>query len=453
MSDQHIPGFHGFPLFFNTFNEAPFRGAVFDWTRSINPTLVNDARLGFNRIVLHNGGLDKGLGNVAQDLGIQNGNDRGPGLLALNFPNGDVSGIGSANIGTQQDFVTNEYEFLDTLIVTRGAHIVKTGFQFIRQQLNIFYAGNNGRTGFMTYNGQFTGLPEADFFLGLPADIGRGLNTGDWGQRGSVIGGFAQDDWRATQRLTLNLGLRWEDHTPWYEVSNRQSNFSPFSGAQELAGQNGNSRALYNSYNTDFQPRLGFAWTPEFLGGKTVLRGAYTISSFLEGTGTNLRLPLNPPFNTEFENNYAALSFPASTTDQGLTVLNPKDPYKGATIRLWDPNVRPARVQQWNLTVERQLPSQMLFSLGYVGQHGTHLMVPMPYFQKRLPGLAGCPSTATDPCGSPYLAGNPTLAVITQISGTESTGKQRFTTPCRRASASGTARGFSCNFPTPGRRP
>src|SRR5207248_6048272 len=92
-----IPGFHGFPLFFNTFNEAPFRGAVFDWTRSVSAALVNDARIGFNRIVLHNGGLDKGLGNVAQDLGIQNGNDRGPGLLALNFPNGDVSGIGSAN--------------------------------------------------------------------------------------------------------------------------------------------------------------------------------------------------------------------------------------------------------------------------------------------------------------------------------------------------------------------
>ena len=446
-SDQHIPGFHGFPLFFNTFNEAPFRGAVFDWTRSVSPTLVNDARIGFNRIVLHNGGLDKGLGNVAQNLGIQNGNDRGPGLLALNFPNGDVSGIGNANIGTQQDFVTNEYEFLDTLIVTRGPHIVKTGFQFIRQQLNIFYAGNNGRTGFMTYNGQFTGLPEADFFLGLPADIGRGLNTGDWGQRGNVLGGFAQDDWRATRRLTLNIGLRWEDHTPWYEVFNRQSNFSPFSGTPELAGQNGNSRALYSSYNTDFQPRLGFAWTPEFLGGKTVLRGAYTISSFLEGTGTNLRLPLNPPFNTEFENNYAALSFPASTTDQGLTVLNPKDPYKGATIRLWDPHVRPARVQQWNLTLERQLPDQMLFSLGYVGQHGTHLMVPMPYFQRRLVGEAGC--TAAN---AVFFNGAIRRWRPLPRSPARSPPASSATTACRRASLSGIVRGFSCSSPTPGRR-
>lgn len=427
---QHIPGFHSFPLFFNTFNEAPFHGAVFDWTRNISPSIVNDARVGFNRIILDNGGLDKGLGNVAEKLGIQNGNDRGPGLLGINFSGGDASSIGSSNIGTQQDFVTNEYEFLDTVIATRGRHVLKSGFQFIRQQLNIFYAGNNGRTGFMTYNGQFTGLAEADFFLGLPFDIGRGLNTGDWGHRGNVIGAFAQDDWRMTDHLTLNLGVRWEDHTPWVEAFNRQTNFGPISGAEYIAGQGScpysNCRALYNSYNTDFQPRLGFAWTPLFLGGKTVVRGAYTISSFLEGTGTNLRLPLNPPFNTEFENNYAALSFPGSTTDQGLTVLQAKDPFKNATIRLWDPNVRPANVQQWNFTVERQFAGQTLLSVGYVGQHGTHLMVPMPFFQKRLPGEAGCPSGAAKPCPSPYLSGNPALATITQISGTESNGDQRY---------------------------
>jgi hypothetical protein len=440
LSNQHIPGFNSFPLYFNTFNDAPFRAAVFDYTRTFSPTLVNDARIGFNRVVLHNGGLDKGLGSVAQDLGIQNGNDRGPGLFGLNFSGGDASGIGSSNIGTQQDFVTNEFEGLDTVIVTHDRHIIKTGFQLIRQELNIFYAGNNGRTGFMTYNGQFAGLAEADFFLGLPEDIGRGLNTGTWGHRSNVIGAFAQDNWRATDHVTLNLGVRWEDHTPWYEVFNRQSNFSPFSGTQYLAGQGScpysSCRALYNSYNKDFQPRIGFAWTPPFLGGKTVLRGAYTISSFLEGTGTNLRLPLNPPFNTEYENIYSSLSFPASTSDQGLTVLEAKDPYKNATIRLWDPNVRPANVQQWNLTVERQLPSQMLFSLGYVGQHGTHLMVPMPYFQRRLVGEAGCTAAAAltvtvsgkavQVCASPYLSGNPALASIAQISGTESNGDQRY---------------------------
>ncbi len=443
-SNQHNPGFNTFPLLFNSFNEAPFRGVVFDYTRAVSPTFVNDVRLGYNRVVLHNGGLDKGLGNVASDLGIAGVNERGPGLMALNF-SGSVTNIGNANIGTQQNFITNEMEAFDTVILTRGRHVIKTGFQLIRQEINAFYAGNNGRTGLIQFNGIFSaitsgqtcpsgfscsGLDIADFFLGLPYDLGRGLNTGTWGHRSTIFAGFAQDDWRATDHLTLNLGLRWEDHTPWVEVFNRQTNFAPFSGAMYIAGQGScpwsNCRALYNSFNTDFQPRIGFAWTPPFLGGKTVLRGAYTISSFLEGTGTNLRLTLNPPFNTEFENNYSGLSAPLSTTDQGLSVLQAKDPYKNATIRLWDSNDRPANVQQWNFTVEHQLPSQMLFSLGYVGQHGTHLMVPMPYFQKRLPGFGGCPTSATAPCASPYLAGNPTLASITQISGTESNGDQRY---------------------------
>ena len=87
-------------------------------------------------------------------------------------------------------------------------------------------------------------------------------------------------------------------------------NFAPISGQIQFAGQPciySNCRALYNSYNAglDFQPRIGLAWSPSFLDRKTVLRGAYGISSYLEGTGNNLRLPMNPPFTTpEFETDY-----------------------------------------------------------------------------------------------------------------------------------------------------
>src|SRR5262249_9004789 len=148
----------------------------------------------------------------------------------------------------------------------------------------------------------------------------------------------------------LNLGLRWEYHTPLVEVKDRQSNFGLFSGQLELAGQNGNSRALFNAYKKDFQPRVGFAYTPDVLNKKLVLRGAYTVSSFMEGTGTNLRLTLNPPFNTEYETLYNKPTdiLPGSNLDQGLSALAANDPYKGANIRLWDPGVRPAEVQQWN---------------------------------------------------------------------------------------------------------
>ena len=431
---QDQPSVNTFPLFYNSFNIAPFQNGVINWTRTISPTLVNEARVGVNNIMLDNGGADKGLGNIAQTVGIQ---AAGIGLLALGSAvNGGpgfnfASGIGNANIGTQTLFANTTYHFADNVTIIRGRHMMKTGGQLLRQDLNTFYAGNGGRTGYINFGGRFTAqnainptgtqIGEADFMLGLPNDIGRGLSTGTWGQRGSIWGFYFQDDWRVTNNLTLNLGLRWEYHSPWVEVKDRQSNFGMFTGQLELAGQNGNSRALYNPYKKDFQPRIGFAYTPDLLSKHLVFRGAYTISSFLEGTGTNLRLPLNPPFNSEFAALYntAAYTLPGTTLDQGLSGLNPKDPYLGATIRLWDPFVRPAEVQQWNFTAEYQLPGNNVLSVGYVGQHGTHLMVAMPYKQNML--------VNGQVVQGPFLSGNPTLRnEIAQISGTASIANQKY---------------------------
>ena len=423
---QDNPGTNTFPLFYNSFNIAPFQAGVINWTRTISPNKVNEFRFGVNNIMLNNGGEDKGLGDLATKLGIAG---VPTGLLGINF-GGYASGIGSQNIGTQQLFANTTYHYADNFTLIRGRHMMKMGGQILRQQMNTFYAGNNGRTGFMSFNGQYTagpnakspvskGFGDADFILGYPFNLGRGLSTGTWGHRKFIYGFYYQDDWRATDALTLNLGLRWEYHTPLVEVADRQSNFDPFTGKLLLAGKDGNSRALYNGFKKDWQPRVGFAWTPPMFGKKMVVRGAYTISSFMEGTGTNLRLPLNPPFNTEFEARFDDPTVLGSTADQGLTVLRSADPYRGANIRLWDPFVRPANTQQWNFTTEYQFPKQTVLSVGYVGQHGTHLIVPMPYFQRQL-----LPNGQTLP--SPYLSGNPDLRVITQISGTEADGNQRY---------------------------
>ncbi|MDQ2944411.1 MAG: TonB-dependent receptor [Acidobacteriota bacterium] len=425
---QDTPTIHSFPLIYNAFDTAPFSNAVLNWTRTISPTLVNEFRAGVNNITRNNGGADKGLGDVGQKLGIASA---GVGLLSLQgFTY--ATNFGNANIGTQQLFANTTWHYADNLTIIRGRHMVKTGGQLLRQWANVFYSGNNGRTGFINFNGQFTqgpngksptskASPEADFVLGLPNDLGRGLSSGTWGQRKTIYGLYVQDDWRATDTLTLNIGLRWEYHTPLVEVEDRQSNFGLFSGQLELAGKDGNSRALYNPYKKDFQPRLGFAWTPSFTGKKLVVRGAYTISSFMEGTGTNLRLPLNPPFLAEFETVYQSTltNLPDTNLDQGLSGLNPKNPYIGANLRLWDPNVRPSEVQQWNLTLEHQFPGNNVLSVGYIGQHGTHLIAATPFFQKRLVNGQVFPS--------PYLAGNPTLvSQITQVSGTQSSANQKY---------------------------
>ncbi len=427
---QDSRGFNSFIMIFPPFRIAPFKHGVVNWTRTFGPRLVNEARFGVNRNSLQNGTQDNGLGDYAQGLGIQSA---GPGLMALQGFAYSTT-LGNANDGLQQFFTTNVFHGIDNVTMILGRHMVKTGGQFIRQQVNVFYSGNNGRTGYINFTGRFTTpnavnpnpqgllLGEADFVLGLPSDLGRGVSTGStWGHRSTVYGVYIQDDWRATNNLTLNLGIRWEYHSPWVEVADRQSNFGLFSGAIQLAGQNGNSRGLYAPFKRDFQPRVGFAYTPGHVGKKVVLRGAYTISSYLEGTGTNLRMPLNPPFNSEFQALYNTpdIWLPPTRLSDGFSGLNPKDPFKGATLRVWDPFVRPANSQQWSFATELQLPQRNVLTLWYVGQHGTHLMVPEPYLQKLIVNGKAVPG--------PYLAGNPALlAQITQVSGTASEGNQKY---------------------------
>jgi len=313
---QDNPVLNSFRLLFDTFNQARLENGVVNWTHNFSPNVLNEAGVGANYVRVTQGGVDSGLGNLGEKLGIANANDHGPGLLAL-YIFGGVSLFGNKNTGPAQLFADTVFQYKDDVVITHRRHLFHTGVQYWRQRVNTYLAGTNGRTGFMAFSGRFTAGPdqlavsgggtgagEADFFLGLPESFGRGVGTtGTWGQRANVFGIYFQDDWRATDTLTLNLGLRYENHSPWVEAQNRQVNFAPFTGQIQFAGQRciySNCRALYNSYNRglDFQPRIGLAWTPSFLGRKTVLRGAYGISSYLEGTGTNLRLPMNPPFTS-----------------------------------------------------------------------------------------------------------------------------------------------------------
>ena len=207
------------------------------------------------------------------------------------------------------------------------------------------------------------------------------------------------------------------------EVEDRQSNFGLFSGQLRTRRQKRQQPRALQSLQEGFPAARRFRVHADVTGKKMVVRGAYTISSFMEGTGTNLRLPLNPPFNWRSSRpSTRALSrhLPGTTLDQGLSGLNPKDPYIGANIRLWDPNVRPAEVQQWNLTLEYQLPGNNVLTVGYVGQHGTHLMVAMPYFQKQL--VNGQSLAQPVPGRQP----GPGVARSRQISGTQSGANQKY---------------------------
>ena len=428
--------------------DTKIRSGVFSWTHVFSPTLLNEFRAGANYVDLNtiNSGSPAALGNLGQTLGIPNGNENGPGLLQISqnaqggsTTLGNVTAFGGA--GVTQKFADTVFQYEDNLTINHGRHTFKAGFQFWRQRINTYYSGNNGTLGFFDFSGQYSGSPESDFYLGMADHNGRGIVGGTWGQRSSVFGGYFQDDWRITNTITLNLGVRYQAHTPWTEVHDQQVNFGLFTGTPEYPsgsaipnpsdcpgcnpGVNASTRALYNGYYgiADFEPRLGIAWSPAMFNGKTVFRGAYTTSDYLEGTGTNLRLTLNPPFGSEDYTNYDPLGFtqpPPTLINNGLTLSPPTDPFQGATLRVWNPNVRPELAYEWNVSAEQRLNSSTTLQLGYVGQKGTHLMVPTWLLQSQL-------QPSGPPTPSPYLAGNAgLLADGVSAKGTFSNGSMRY---------------------------
>jgi hypothetical protein len=455
---QNNPSTHAQVLLGNSYSTTPIYNTVGDWTRAFGNNLVNDLRLGWSHVTLNSGNSwASDVGEFGNTLGIGNGNPTGlDGLLNLNFSNTAVTDLGSA-VNTQS-FDDHVWQIEDAVSWSHGRHNLKFGGQWWRQIIKTFYAGNNGQLGLMNFDGRFTrssdpnqsgttGDGGADFVLGLPFQLGRGVSTGKtWEQTSNVIGIFVQDTWRVTDRLTLNLGLRYDAHTPWEESHDNQANYNLATGNIDLAGKGGASRALYRGFygGRAFQPRIGFAWTPAMLGDRTVIRGAFTISSYLEGTGTNLRLPLNPPFTpAEIDTLYNNVPLPLTNTTDGISGAASSascDPpayacYAKALLRVWDPDVQPSIANQWNLTVQHQISRDTTFQIGYVGQKATHLMVPFDFAQRvSLPNS----SCTTPPCTapSPFFEKNPTLYAVlgdpaqgglgAKVSGTKSNGNMEY---------------------------
>ncbi|UWZ83697.1 TonB-dependent receptor [Occallatibacter riparius] len=446
---QNNPSVNSQVLLSNGYSTTPIYNTVGDWTRTIGVNLVNDARIGWSHVTLNSGNSwASSVGQFGNTLGIGNGNPASlDGLLALNFTHTAVSNLGAAE--QTQSFDDHVWQFEDGLSWSHGRHNFKFGGQLWNQNIKTFYAGNNGQLGLMDFDGRFTspavgssgGDGGADFVLGLDYQYGRGVSSGKtWQQVSNVIGAYVQDTWRITDQLTLNLGLRYDAHTPWTESNDQQANYNIATGNIDLAGKNGASRALYNGFygGRDFQPRIGFAWTPTALGGHTVFRGAFTISSYLEGTGTNLRLTLNPPFTpAEINAVYNNVALPLTNSSDGIVGSGSSAScaapayacYAQSFLRVWDPNVQPAIADQWNATVQHQFAGNTTVQVGYVGQKGTHLMVPFDFAQRVL-----LSDGTTAP--SPYFAKNPTLYAVlgnpaeggegATVSGTKSNGNMTY---------------------------
>jgi hypothetical protein len=382
------------PITFPAKNDYPFHSGVVNWIHTFSPSLVNQARAGFSRIQWFNGSPADLTGKFGltgdQTVGIPF-KQTYPGFSQISLSSTE-SNIGTA--GIVQNFLDNVFNYGDDLIWQHGQHVTKFGVQIARYQQNNYYAGNFGAMGQFFYGGQYTsnktnagpGYGFADFVLNQAYQADVGGVAGPTGQRQYRDAGYVQDDWKVLPTLTLNLGLRYGYDQPIYEVNNKEVNVDISKAASctaannvsnpclEFAGQNGASRALYNPYYKEFMPRFGFAWQSS---PQVVLRGGYGITDYLEGTGANLRPTLNPPFFSQFVNQPAV---PTNTSPGNpLSVTNGFSNAGQAAItqyNAWDKNLKPAMVQQFNLTTQILLNGNTTAQVGYVGEIGRHLIVP-----------------------------------------------------------------------------
>jgi hypothetical protein len=405
----------GMPLLLGSTQDAPFRNLAVNWNRIISPSIVNEVLVGYNQIAIVNNTLDwNGIGNANATFGIAGGQPIA-GLSSIGW-GGGLTAVGAG--ASDSDTLDRTFQINEKLTWLKGRHSMKIGGQLLHYRQQRFYAGNNGLLGLFGYGGSFTGFPFADFLLDQVSSKGRGSQTEPWTHLHNRVALYVQDDFKLMPDLTLNLGMRWAYTQPVVEKDNRQSNFDLTTG-QQIFAEDGSreSRALYQAYKKGFEPRLGFAWR---MDDRWVFRGGYGISQYMEGTGANLRLPLNPPFFFESEALYNITTGPG-TLATGFAELRPLDQPSGQ-VRAWDPNLRPQFTQQWNVFGEYLLTSSMSANVGYVGHKADHLVTPVEGNQP-LPGVGDPATWAAFDTRRPLYA---TAPLITNISTTAARGRSDY---------------------------
>jgi outer membrane receptor protein involved in Fe transport len=371
-----------------------------------SPTLFDEASVNFSRSTLNQ--LPKGSDHDWSTQAGFLGATKNP--IDLGLPYMTVSGY--VDLGQPYDLPKtwsyNNFEYSDTVTWIRDRHTVKFGGNLLHYQyFNHDYSDLRGRLNFL---GRFTNDPLADLVLGYAATSRRLTQVGSEYHLASNYSGFVQDNFKATSRLTFNLGLRYELSKQPIEKYNSLGVFIPSLGKLVLAGNGLLSTADYNSaiqstglsqYITtasavglprgivktnysDFAPRFGFAWRP--FGDKTVIRGGYGI---FYGTDSLYRYSV---FSNTFP--YAnTQTFSAVTTNPlALTVSNPFPAAIAKSSGVVNTNgmneSSPSQnLQSWNLALERDLGRGTVLEISYAGSKGTHL--PIRYNLNQQPLIPG----------------------------------------------------------------
>ncbi len=313
------------------------------YTRILLPNLTNEFRAGLNRLSIS---FQPAFTQDPFTFGIVS-----PSAL---FPNVNVPGamsFGGIN-GEPQGRGDTTYEYTDTVGWVRGKHSLRMGGEFRRFDNNNLNRGTGGALTFGTMAAFLAGAPTQATQTSLPATPALGVNA---------FGVFAQDDYKLSARLTLNLGLRWEyNGVPW-EKHDRLSIYDFASNSLVREGVNGEQP--YRRQFSNFGPRIGFAYDP-FGGGKTVVRAGFGIYYDQPTTNIVIGLGTNPPFSAAVNNT------------SNISLSNPfaAPPAGGSAINAIDPNFRDGMVTSYNFNVQRE-EGGIVFQVAYVGSEGHHLRI------------------------------------------------------------------------------
>lgn len=351
---------------------------------TFSPTVLNEFRFGWTRIEIGilNTGIEGTQGispTYSADIGIPNVNRGTPettgGLLTGGFGTGEFEFSGDGGPFTVE---SDNFYFADSLTMVRGGHTFKFGGELRYRMTDII---DGGRSGFLKGHLQYaaggpgsTGNVQADYLLARPAVFAQAGDVpgGPFDLRQTELSFFVQDDWKVSDRLTLNYGLRYDLFPASNEKSGRTSNYDLTSGKVIVA----DGTDLIDTDKNNFGPRVGFAYTfgPE---ERFVLRGGYGLVYTLDGLDYP-PLIRNPPFTNEIrEGPFAGGSgqFNFITGPPVATAgVDPNNVPTTAAVYFLQPDQRTAYVHQYNLTVQWAFADNWVIDVAYVGNRSRGLL-------------------------------------------------------------------------------
>jgi Carboxypeptidase regulatory-like domain/TonB-dependent Receptor Plug Domain/TonB dependent receptor len=364
-------------------------GAAFNYSKVLRSSLINELRVGYARTFPSTFQSDFGH-RSAESLGIFgiNVNENATGLPNINIT--DYTGISGGPAFLPVNPKQFHYQVEDALVWLRGQHQFKVGYRLVDRWPSPFT--NTDTRGSINFTTTFVrdpltnagGTGMAEVLLGYFNSAARGFLLEPYTLRTQEHGAFIQDDFKVTNRLTINAGLRYEIFKAETEVDNRIVNFDPVGLRLIYAGEDGASRSVNKKtrYN-DFAPRLGLTY--DLTGnGRTILRTGFGITYYPEQPSASNMIGQQVPYtisqNVNHEVNPADFSV-VRTIDNPFPAIVPVKPRTTAELQAANPRVlghsfenETPYAEQWHLGVERQILSSMMVDASYVGSAGKHIV-------------------------------------------------------------------------------